>query len=51
LYCNICKTTGKIVDGSDDNIMGYDFIYSLKIHTEPDIETVGHKWELVELVP
>lgn len=39
------------MDGGDDRIMSYDYLFALRLHTEPDLESVGHKWELVELQP
>ncbi|KRX00901.1 hypothetical protein PPERSA_09507 [Pseudocohnilembus persalinus] len=51
IYCNVDDITGKIVDGSDDRVMAYDFIFGVRLHTDPDLETVGHKWELIEVQP
>jgi len=39
----------KIVDGSDDRIMSNDYMFSLRYHTDPDVEELGHRWEIVEL--
>ncbi len=39
----------KIVDGSDDRVLSYSFTFALRLHDNPDIESTGHKWEVVEI--
>ena len=29
--------------------MSMEYNFGLKLHYEPDLEIVGHKWEIVEL--
>lgn len=41
--------TGKIVDGDDERIMRTDYMFGIRLHHEPDLETIGHKWEIVEM--
>ena len=50
IHCLLSKTDPKkIVDGADDRIMYCQYNFALTPHSNPDIEHIGHKWELIEL--
>lgn len=49
IHCLTHKITGKIVDGEDDRLMSYEFKFALCLHDSPDLENVGHCWEIIEL--
>ena len=37
------------MDGSDDRIMGNEYTFAIRYHLDPDIEALGHRWEMAEL--
>ena len=37
------------MDGSDDRIMSNEHQFALKMHSSPDLENIGHIWEVVEV--
>eukprot|EP00331_Platyophrya_macrostoma_P034874 CAMPEP_0176443002 /NCGR_PEP_ID=MMETSP0127-20121128/22154_1 /TAXON_ID=938130 /ORGANISM="Platyophrya macrostoma, Strain WH" /LENGTH=438 /DNA_ID=CAMNT_0017828129 /DNA_START=53 /DNA_END=1369 /DNA_ORIENTATION=+ len=49
IYCNISKKDQKIVDGAEDRLMYCQYNIVLTPHQNPDLEEIGHGWELVEL--
>ena len=50
IHCLLSKMNQKkIVDGADDRIMYCQYNFALTLHSNPDIENIGHKWELIEL--
>ena len=50
IYCFVHKIDPKkIVDGADDRLMSVEFQFGLRFHSTPDIETIGHKWEIIEV--
>lgn len=49
IHCNLDKITGKIVDGEEDRLMSYEYRFALTLHDNPDILSIGHEWEIVEL--
>lgn len=49
IHCLINKISGKIVDGEDDRLMSYEFRFALSLHDSPDLEEIGHCWEIIEL--
>jgi hypothetical protein len=36
-----------IVQGSKDKVISRSYILTVKLHDEPNIELVGHEWELM----
>ena len=51
IHCMISKKTGEIVDGEDDRLMSYEYRFALQLHDSPDIEEIGHEWQIVEVQP
>lgn len=52
IYCMVSQTEKtKIVDGADDRLMSKEFVFAIRWHQNPDLETAGHPWEVVELQP
>ena len=51
IHCNISKIDRRIVDGDDERLMHYEYSFALTPHTNPDLENVGHGWELIEIQP
>jgi hypothetical protein len=49
--CIVKANTNKIVSGGDDEIMRVEYIFCLRLHSDPDLYVCGHKWELVEIQP
>jgi hypothetical protein len=49
IHCNVNNKSKKIVDGAEDRIMQSQYNFVLTYHESPDVETVGHMWELIEL--
>ena len=43
------KDPEQVTDGADDDIMQYQWRFTISRHEEPDIETCGHYWEVIEL--
>lgn len=39
------------MDGDVDRLMSMDFRFALTLHDSPDLEIIGHKWEIIELQP
>lgn len=37
-----------VVQGGASNIIGNTYIFTLSLHDEPDIESVGHGWKVTE---
>ena len=48
-----CKVSTKdpeeVTEGSDDDIMQYQWQFKISRHEDPDIEFSGHYWEVTEL--
>ncbi len=40
------KPKGEVVQGSKDTIVSNNYIMTLQLHDEPDIEAVGHAWKI-----
>jgi hypothetical protein len=51
IHCMVHKITKKIMDGDVDRLMSMDFRFALTLHDSPDLEIIGHKWEIIELQP
>ena len=51
IYCNISTVDKRIVDGDDERLMRYEFSFALTLHSSPDVEAVGHSWEIIEIQP
>ena len=50
IHCMLSrKEKNKIVDGADDRVMQNQYNFVLTRHQNPDIEVVGHLWEMTEL--
>ena len=49
IHCNISKKENKIVDGADDRIMQNSYNFVLCLHENPDLEEIGHHWQLIEI--
>lgn len=49
IYCHVSIHKNKIVDGADDRIIQKSYNVVFAMHDNPDLEEVGHIWELVEL--
>ncbi len=49
IHCFISKKDGSIVDGDEDRLMSYEYRFALQLHENPDLEEIGHEWEIVEL--
>jgi len=49
IHCNLSKKDNKVVDGAEDRIMTCQYNFALTLHSDPDLATIGHKWELIEL--
>lgn len=45
--CKVDKT-GKVKEGSDDSILETTYRIALSKNDEPDIEKVGHYWEIIQ---
>jgi len=37
------------VDGAEDRIMQNQYNFVLTLHEDPDLEVVGHRWQVIEL--
>lgn len=51
IYCYISKIDKKIVDGDDNRLMQNEYSFALTPHLTPDLENVGHSWEIIEIQP
>jgi import inner membrane translocase subunit TIM44 len=51
IYCNISKVDKRIVDGDDERLMNWEYQFAITPHSNPDLENVGHAWEIIELQP
>ena len=52
IYCMVSiADKKKIIDGSDDRVMSMLYSFALSPHESPDLETFGHRWEVVSLEP
>lgn len=51
IHCNISKIDKTIVDGDDERLMNYEYSFAITPHQSPDLENVGHGWEIIELQP
>ena len=49
IHCNVSKKENKIVDGAEDRIMHCQYNFVLTPHQTPDLEEIGHGWEMVEV--
>ena len=46
----ILLENGTIVEGNEGNIKSSQYLITVKKHDNPDIETMGHYWEIKELI-
>ena len=51
IHCNISKIDKRIVDGDDERLMNVEYSFAITPHQNPDLENVGHAWELIEIQP
>lgn len=44
VYCLVHKIDGSLVDGDEDRIMSYEYLFAITPNFEMDVELVGHSW-------
>jgi hypothetical protein len=49
IYCMVSKLDGSIIDGDEERIMNYEFMFAITPDFEMDVERVGHNWMIIEL--